>query len=87
MTNWKRKKGISKNRLAIIVLIVILGSTSLFNIMFMLHTASKLTNTDKGPVEIYGFGIQTQSPMSLPSALYWKKEKASTSITGKCLNC
>jgi len=84
MTNWKRKKGISKSRVVIIVLILILGSTSLFNIMFMLHTASKLTDREEEPIK-HGSRIHEHSPISVPTALYWRKGESFNSITGKLL--
>ena len=73
MTNWTRKKGICKSRTVIVVLILTMGGTSLFNIMFMLNTASQLTDGD--PTE-HHFQYHKQS--SVPPAVYWIQEKSNT---------
>lgn len=80
MTNWTRRKGTSKSRTVIVVLIMIMGGTSLFNIMFMLHTTSQLADEDKEPAE-YDFQFHKQS--FVPPAVHWIKEKSSSSNTGK----
>ena len=73
------------------MLLIILGSTALFNIMFMLHTASNLTDGVKEPARIPPVehsvrnNIQKEYPKSVPSALYWMKDKVSNGITGKIL--
>ena len=72
----------SNSRLAIVFLLVILGSTALFNIMFMIQTASKLAEGANEPGHVENDG-QKQSSFSVPSALYWLNDKPVDTITGK----
>ena len=81
MTNWTTRKGIPTSRTVIVVLVIIMGGTSLFNIMFMLQTASQLSDEDREPAE-YDFQFHKQS--SVPPAIHWIKEKSSSN-TGKLL--
>lgn len=75
----------SKSRWAIVFLLVILGSTALFNIMFMIQTASKLAGGANEPGHVENDGrIQKQSSFStVPSALYWLNDKPVDTIIGK----
>ena len=74
----------SKSRLAIVFLLVILGSTALFNIMFMIQTASKLAEGANEPGHVENDGrIQKQSSFSVPSAFYWLNDQPVDTITGK----
>ena len=73
-----------KSRKIIVVLIVVMAGTSLFNILFTLHTASELSNKDTESIPQYDFQIQKQQLEIVPSALYWiRPEKASASSVGK----
>lgn len=72
-----------KSRKIIVVLIVVMAGTSLFNILFTLHTASELSNKDTESIPQYDFQIQKQQLEIVPSALYWiRPEKASASSVG-----
>lgn len=75
----------SKSRLAIVCLLVILGSTALFNIMFIIQTTSKLAEgaNEPGHVRENDGRILKQSSFSVPSALYWLNDKPVDTITGK----
>ena len=73
-----------KTRWVIVFLLVILGSTALFNIMFLIQTASKLADGANEPGHVENDGrIQKQSSFSVPSALYWLNDKPVDTITGK----
>ena len=72
MPSWMRK-GSKKNRTIIIVLILIMGGTSLFNILFMLHTASELTGKDADTDQYDHHDAEEPQHLLVPSALYWKK--------------
>lgn len=72
MPSWMRK-GSRKNRTVIIVLILIMGGTSLFNILFMLHTASELTDKDADTDQYDHHDAEEPQHLLVPSALYWKK--------------
>lgn len=55
------------------MLIVIMGGTSLFNIIFMLHTASELTDKDADTDQYDQHAAEEPQHLLVPSALYWKK--------------
>lgn len=81
MKIWRRSKGIIKSRTILVALILIMGGTSIFNIMFMLNTASEITDGDKE--HEHDLQTQNQPPLSVPFASYWMKEKGSTSTIGE----
>ena len=50
-----------------------MGGTSLFNILFMLHTASELTDKDADTDQYDQHATEEPQHLFVPSALYWKK--------------
>ena len=70
------RKGSKKNR-TIIVLVLIMGGTSLFNILFMLHTASELTDKDADANQYEHHGAEEPQHLLVPSALYSKERNDS----------
>ena len=82
MTRWMRK-GSKTNRAIIVVLVLVMGGTSLFNILFMLHTASEITD-EYTETEQYDFQAEERQNLLIPTALYWKKRDDSVaSSVGK----
>lgn len=84
LTMAKRKKGISRSRVCVVVFILILAGTSLLNIMFVLHTTSRTTSAEKEPVE-YDVLFHRRSSNSVLPPVYWTKEITFQSKAGKLL--
>ena len=78
----KRKKGISRSRVCLVLLIVILVGTLLLNLTFILHTTSRATNVEKEPME-YDMRFHKLASNSMTPSVYWTKEKTPQSKTGK----
>ena len=80
----KRKKGISRSRICVVLFILILAGTSLLNIMSILQTTSRTSRNEKEPVE-YDMLFHKQSSISVLPPVYWTKEKTVQSKAGKLL--
>ncbi|XP_020618478.1 protein O-linked-mannose beta-1,2-N-acetylglucosaminyltransferase 1-like [Orbicella faveolata] len=70
----KRKKGISRGRVCIVLFLLILAGTSLLNIMSVLQTTSRTSSAEKEPVE-YDVLFHRQSLKSVLPPVYWTREK------------
>lgn len=78
----KRKKGISRGRVCIVLFLLILAGTSLLNIMSVLQTTSRTSSAEKEPVE-YDVLFHRQSLKSVLPPVYWTREKTVLSKAGK----
>ena len=78
----KRKKGISRSRVCVVLFIFILAGTSLLNIMSILQTTSRTSSDEKEPVE-YDMLFHRQSSKSVLPPVYWTKEQTVLSKAGE----
>ena len=83
-TMAKRKKGISRSRVCVVLFILILAGTSLLNILSVLQTTSRTSGAEKQPVE-YDMLFHGKSSDSVLPPVYWTKEKTVLSKAGKLL--
>lgn len=80
----KRKKGIPRSRVCVIIFILILAGTSLLNILSVLQTTSRTSSAEKEPVE-YDMLFHRKSSKSVLPPVYWTKENTIFSKAGKLL--
>ena len=81
----KRKKGISRSRVCVVLFLLILAGTSLLNIMTVLQTTSRTSSAEKEPVEYDLLFHRRHSSKSVLPPVYWTKEKSVLSKAGKLL--
>ena len=74
----KRKKGISRCRVCVVLFILILAGTSLLNILSVLQTTSRTSSAEKEPVE-YDMLFHRKSALKsvLPPVHLEKRENCS----------
>ena len=80
----KRKKGICRSRVCVVLFLLILAGASLFNIMSVLQATSRISSVEKEPVE-YDVLFHRQSSKSVLPPVYRTKEKTVLSKAGKLL--
>lgn len=80
-TMAKRKKGICRGRVCLVVFLVFLAGTSLLNVMFILQTTSRTTSAEKEPME-YDIRFHSLTTNSVSSSVNWTKERKPSSSTG-----
>ena len=84
-TMAKRKKGISRSRVCVVLFILILAGTSLLNILSVLQTTSRTSGAEKQPVEYDMLFHGKSSDSVLPPVYNWTQEKTVLSKAGKLL--
>ena len=79
----KRRKGVSRSRVCVVLFILILAGTSLLNILSVLQTTSRTSSAEKQPVEYEMLFHRKSALKSVFPPVHWTKEKTVASKVGK----